>query len=63
MTPMTTVENAVDGRHAGDRLRDVAEEPMHAAREDELLALLGGVGLHDPDAAERFRQTSGRPRR
>ena len=32
---------------------------MHALREDQLLALLGGVGLDDPDAAERLVQTAG----
>ena len=34
---------------------DVAEQLVDALREDELLALLGGVGLDDADAAERLR--------
>ena len=32
---------------------------MHALREDELFALLRGVGLDDADAAERFGQAAG----
>ena len=40
-------------------LRDVAEQPVHALREDELLALLRGVGLDDADAAERLGQPAG----
>ena len=48
-----------DRRDAGDRLRDVAEQAVHAPREDQLLALLGGVGLDDPDAAERLVQPAG----
>ena len=48
-----------DRRHAGHRLRDVAEQPVRALREDELLALLGGVGLDDADAAERLVQAAG----
>ena len=48
-----------DGGDAGQRLRDVAEQPMGAAREHQLLALLGGVGLDDADAAEAFGEASG----
>ena len=48
-----------DRRHAGDRLGDVAEQPVNALREDQLFALLGGVGLDDADAAERFVQPAG----
>ena len=59
IAPMTSAENAVDGRHAGQRLRDVAEQPVRALREDELLALLGRVGLDDADAAERFGEPAG----
>ena len=31
---------------------------MHTLREDELFALLRGIGLHDADAAERFGQAA-----
>ena len=47
------------GRHAGHRLGDVAEQPVRALGEDDLLALLGGVGLDDPDAAERLGEAAG----
>ena len=43
-----------DGRRAGDRLGDVAEQLVRAAREDEPLARLGDVDLHEADAAERL---------
>ena len=48
-----------DGRDAGHRLRDVAEQAVHALGEHELLALLGRVGLDDADAAERLGQPAG----
>ena len=59
MTPTMTVESA-----------DVADMPVIVfatlrsslcapLREDDLLALLGGVGLHDADAAERLREPAG----
>ena len=48
-----------DRRDAGQRLRDVAEQPVRALREHELLALLGGVGLDDADAAERLGEPAG----
>jgi hypothetical protein len=51
-----------DRRHARNRLRDVPEQAMHAFREDQLLTLLGGVGLDDPDAAERLVQPAGHVR-
>ena len=59
MTPMMTVDSAVVADDAGDRLGDVAEAAVHALREDELLALLGGVGLDDADAA-RAPRSAGR---
>ena len=59
MAPITSDENAPIGRDAGQRLRDVAEQPVRALREDELLALLGRVGLDDADAAERFGEPAG----
>ena len=59
VAPMTSDENAVIGRDAGQRLRDVAEQPVRALREDELFALLGRVGLDDADAAERFGEPAG----
>ena len=46
-------------RHAGHRLGDVAEQPVRALGEDDLLALLRGVGLDDADAAERFGEPAG----
>ncbi len=45
-----------DGRHAGDRPRDVAVQPVHPFGEHQLLALLRRVGLDDADAAEGFVQ-------
>ena len=48
-----------DRRHAGQRLRDVAEQAVRALREHELLALLGGVRLDDAHAAERFGEPAG----
>ncbi len=59
MTPTTTVENAVIAETPVIDLRDVAEQPVDALGEDELFALLGGVGLDDPDAAERLVQPAG----
>ena len=59
MMPMITVLPAVRRGHAGHRLRDVAEQPVRALGEDDLLALLGGVRLDDADAAERFGQPAG----
>ena len=59
MAPMTTLENAVVAGDAGHRLRDVAEQLVRALREDEVLAPLGRVGLHDADAAERLVQPAG----
>ena len=47
------------GRHAGHRLRDVAEQLVRALGEDDLLALLGRVALDDADAAERLGQPAG----
>ena len=47
------------GRHAGHRLRDVPEQAVRALGEDDLLALLGGVGLDDADAAERLGEAAG----
>ena len=47
-----------DRRDAGDRLGDVAEQPVHALREHQLFALFGRVGLHDPDPAERLVQAA-----
>ena len=41
-----------NARHARQRPRDVAEEPMRALRKDQLLAFLGGVRLDDTDAAQ-----------
>ena len=46
-------------RHPGDRLQDVREEPGDTVGEDELLALLAVVPLHDPDPGERFGQPAG----
>ena len=40
-------------------LRDVPEQPVRALGEDQLFALLGGVGLDDADAAERFGEAAG----
>ena len=59
MTPTTTVENAVIAETPVIDLRDVAEQPVHALGEDQLLALLGGVGLDDADAAERLVEPAG----
>ena len=63
MAPTTTLENAVGGRDAGHRLRDVPEQPVRALREDQILATLGGVGLHDAHAAQRLIQAAGHFRR
>ena len=55
MTPTMTVRQRRRRRDAGHRLGDVAQQLVDALREDDLLALLGGVGLDDADAAERLR--------
>ncbi len=47
-----------DGRHARQRLRDVAEQTMRAFGEDELFALFCRVRLDDADAAERFAEAA-----
>ena len=59
IAPMTTLRERGDRRHAGQRLRDVAEQAVRALREDQLLALLGRVRLDDADAAERFGEPAG----
>ena len=59
MAPMTTLENAVVAETPVIDLRDVAEQLVRALGEDEILALLGGVGLDDADAAERLVQPAG----
>ena len=59
MIPMIAVENAVIAETPVIDLRDVAEQPVGALGEDQLLALLGGVGLDDADAAERFVEAAG----
>ena len=59
MMPTMTVLPAVRRRDAGHRLGDVAEQAVRALREDDLLALLGGVGLDDADAAERLGEPAG----
>src|SRR5687768_972811 len=41
-------------RHAGHRLRDVAEQAMGAMREDDFFTLLRRVAFDDADAAQRF---------
>ena len=43
----------------GDGLGDVAEELVDAFGEDDVLALLGRVGLHHADAAEALGQAAG----
>ena len=48
-----------DRRHAGQRLRDVAEQTVRALGEDQFLALFSRVGLDDADAAERFAEPAG----
>ena len=59
-TPMITVlPTSVGRRHAGHRLRDVAEQAMRAVREHDLFALLGGVALDDANAAERLGEAAG----
>ncbi len=45
-------------RDARQRLRDVAEQPVRALREHQLLALLRRVGLDDAHAAERLGEAS-----
>ena len=57
--PTTTVAKALTPETAGHRAGDVAEELVRALGEDQLLALLGGVGLDDADAAERLDQPAG----
>ena len=59
MTPTMTVEPAVTAETPGDRSGDVVEEPVDARREHRLLALLGDVGLHDADAAQRLGEAAG----
>src|SRR6185503_16910269 len=48
-----------DPGHAGDRLGDVPEEPVDALGEDQLLALLRGVGLDNADATQRLVEPPG----
>ncbi len=59
MTPMTTVENAVIADTPVIDFATLRNRRCDALREDELLALLGGVGLDDADAAERLVQAAG----
>ena len=40
-------------------LRDVPEQAVRALGEHQFFALLGGVGLDDADAAERFGEPAG----
>ena len=48
-----------DGRKAGHRPGDVAEEPVDPLGEDQGLAPLGAVGLDHPHARERLGQAAG----
>ena len=59
MTPTTTVENAVIADTPVIDCAMLRNSRLTPLREDELLALLRGVGLDDPDAAERFVQPAG----
>ena len=60
IAPMTTVaERPSTADTPVIDLRDVAEQLVRAAREDDLLALLGRVRLDDADAAERFGEPAG----
>ena len=54
MTPTMTVEAAATAETPIIELSDVAEQAMDALREDQRLALLGGIGLDDADAAQRL---------
>ena len=54
-------EDRREGRnrvHAADAPGDVPEEPVHAARKDELLAAFCRVGLHQPDTAHGLREAA-----
>ena len=64
------ISTPIDADDHASRTRSTAETPVidfatlrnsrcDAAREDELLALLGGVGLDDADAAERLGEPAG----
>ena len=48
-----------DRRRSGDRLGDVAEELVRAAREHQSLARLGHVDLHQTHAADRLGEPAG----
>ena len=52
--PMIDRRSRANRRRAGDRLGDVAEQLVRAAREDEPLARLGDVDLHEAHAADRL---------
>ena len=59
MMPITIGAEGGDAGDRGDRLGDVAEQPVDAGREHELFTLLRGVGLDDPDPADRLGQAAG----
>ena len=48
-----------DGGNARQRFADVREEAHRAGFEDAIFALFSGVGLDDPDAAERLGEAAG----
>jgi hypothetical protein len=45
-------------RRAGDRLGDIAKQLVHAAREDEPLAGLRDIDLHQAHAADRLSESA-----
>jgi len=53
------LRKCADAGNARHRGRDVAEQFVGAACEDEPLAALGPVGLHDPDTAQRLGEPAG----
>ena len=59
LAPITSDENAITAETPVIDLRDVPEQAVRALGEHQLFALLGGVGLDDADAAERFGEAAG----
>jgi hypothetical protein len=55
----TTAQSALTADHPREGDDHQPQHPVHAAREDQVLATLGHVRLQDPDAAQRLGEPAG----